>query len=390
MGDDHERAYAVVDHYLKPIEARKLRDEKVELVFCVVPEQVYQYCRPLSRVAPGKRSTAALSSTERKLLSLGQTDLLDPLALARHEYSVDFRRQLKARAMRHEIPIQILRETTLRLSDVNNNPNERSLTPLSDRAWNIATAAYYKAGGKPWRLSSARTGVCYVGLAFRLSDSRDRRSNSAVCAAQMFLEDGDGVVFKGEFGPWYSEERGGFHLSKEAAQNLLEGVLRSYADLDGPPLKEVFLHSRSTFEDEEWKGYAAACPPEVKLVGVRVRPERAGGIKLYRPGTRPVIRGTLWQLTPRSAFLWGAGFVPVLGEYAGGEVPLPLRIDIQHGEAEIKTVAKDIFGLTKLNYNACKVGSSQPVTVGFSDAVGEILVANPTAKGAHPQFRYYI
>ena len=102
------------------------------------------------------------------------------------------------------------------------------------------------------------------------------------------------------------------------------------------------------------------------------------------------MRGTLWTVTPRSAYLWGSGFVPALGEYAGGEVPLPLRIDILRGEADIQTVAQDILGLTKLNYNACKIGTSQPVTVGFSDAVGEILVANPTAPGAQPQFRYYI
>jgi hypothetical protein len=50
---------------------------------------------------------------------------------------------------------------------------------------------------------------------------------------------------------------------------------------------------------------------------------------------------------------------------------VPLRVDVQHGEADIETVCRDILGLTKLNYNACKLADSQPVTVGFSDAVGE-------------------
>jgi hypothetical protein len=206
----------------------------------------------------------------------------------------------------------------------------------------------------------------------------------------MFLEDGDGIVFKGEFGPWYSRDRGDFHLSKEAATQLLAGVLETHKSLGGPALSEVFLHSRSGFNDDEWAGYQAACPDGVKLVGVRVRPERAGGIKLFRPGTRPVIRGTFWRLSDRAGFLWGSGFVPEIGEYAGGEVPLPLRIDVLRGEGDLDVVASEILGLTKLNYNACKVGTSQPVTVGFSDAVGEILVANPTAGGAQPQFRYYI
>ena len=41
----------------------------------------------------------------------------------------------------------------------------------------------------------------------------------------------------------------------------------------------------------------------------------------------------------------------------------------------------------KLNYNACKLGDSPPVTVGFSDAVGEILISNPSVKERRPQFR---
>ena len=69
---------------------------------------------------------------------------------------------------------------------------------------------------------------------------------------------------------------------------------------------------------------------------------------------------------------------------------MPLRIDILHGDADIEQVSRDVLGLTKLNYNACQFGDRDPVTIGFSDAVGEILVANPLIKRAHPHFRYYI
>ena len=55
-----------------------------------------------------------------------------------------------------------------------------------------------------------------------------------------------------------------------------------------------------------------------------------------------------------------------------------------------RMVAEDILGLTKLNYNTCRLGETQPVTVGFSDKVGEILVTNPTVEGSRPQFKFYI
>ena len=53
-------------------------------------------------------------------------------------------------------------------------------------------------------------------------------------------------------------------------------------------------------------------------------------------------------------------------------------------------VAQDILGLTKLNYNSCNAGDTQPVTVKFSDAVGEILVSNPTVTERQPTFKFYI
>jgi hypothetical protein len=104
----------------------------------------------------------------------------------------------------------------------------------------------------------------------------------------------------------------------------------------------------------------------------------------------PVLRGTFWQVNERSGYLFGSGFKPRLCTYDGWETPVPLRIDVQYGDAPIETVARDILGLTKLNYNACRLGEAQPVTVGFSDAVGEILVLNPTVTERRANFKFYI
>jgi hypothetical protein len=98
--------------------------------------------------------------------------------------------------MAYDIPIQIILESTLRLSPRVDN-TQRGLTTLSDRAWNLGVALYYKAGGKPWRLKSAREGVCYIGIAYRRRDPNSP-SPTACCAAQMFLDSGDGIVFMGE------------------------------------------------------------------------------------------------------------------------------------------------------------------------------------------------
>lgn len=385
--DPNKRAYNVVEHYLEPISAIANAELVPDIVICAVPDTVYQNCRPQSPTP--KDAVGTRPSYSERVLRAGYVRNI--LALnedtSPYRYSVDFRRQLKARAMTFEVPIQILRESVLRPTDGSTTPGQRTLTPLSDRAWNISLALFYKGGGRPWRLSTARDGVCYVGIVFRRADPYMMK-DTACCAAQMFLDDGDGIVLRGDFGPWYSAESREFHLTRKAAKDLLSKVLTTYRETFGKPLKEVFLHYRISINDEEFSGFSAACPDDVKLVAVRIQNDP--GTRLYREGTRPVRRGSLWCTSESYCYLWASGFKPRLGTYDGSETPVPLSIDLERGKGDIVQVATDILGLTKLNFNECKYGDSRPVTIGFSESVGEILVSNPTIKNPNPRFAHYI
>lgn len=381
--DAHARAFAVTNLFLDALEKAKKVDAQIGVAVCVIPDEVFANCRTESRIL--NPTDTRLSRSEKTARQHGQTDLFEQFDPEQYLLSPDFRRQLKARSMRFDIPVQIIQESTLRLTD-DVAFGERTLTPLSDRMWNLGTALYYKSGGKPWKLHGAREGVCYIGIAFRRGVET---ASTACCAAQMFLDSGDGIVFLGEYGPWYSPDRKQFQLSRDGARQLLDGVLTTYRDMGGKHLSEVFLHCRSSLGKEAFGGFRDACPQDCKLVGIRVRSEPQGR-RLYRLGTRPVLRGTVLRLNDRACLLYAAGFKPRLGTYDGWETPVPLRVDVEHGTADIEQVARDILGLTKLNYNACKLGDSQPVTVGFSDAVGEILISNPTVSERRPNFKYYI
>lgn len=383
--DANKRAYDVVNKYLEGFQISKKKDESFDILICVIPDEIWRNCRPQSKVIDG--IGYSVSKKERELRTV-QPHLFGEYDPFQYELSPDFRRQLKARSMEYDIPLQIIRESTIEC-DLQGTHSKRELTTASDRAWNLSTAFYYKSGCKPWRLYSAREGVCYIGIAFRRQDPFGN-NRTACCAAQMFLDSGDGIVFLGEYGPWYSPKEKHFHLSKDAAKKLLGGVLETYYQLEGKELKEIFLHSRSSINNEEFEGYKEACPEGVKIVGVKVRLDRYKGLRLYREGNFVVLRGTFWKVNGNTGYLFASGFKPRLQTYDGWEVPIPLRIDIEHGDADINQIATDIFGLTKLNYNACKLGESQPVTIHFSDAVGEILVSNPTVKHRRPNFKFYI
>lgn len=381
--DSKKRAFDAVEEYLTAIRLTERKDESFDVILCVLPDFVRQTCRPNAVIAEG--TGVKISRREQQARASGQTDMFEEYDPTIYWYSEDFRRQLKARCMEHKVPIQIIQERTITPPAA----GEKSLvSPPSDVAWNLCTTIYYKAGGKPWKLAAARPGVCYVGIAFRRAD-RSPGSRTACCAAQMFLDSGDGVVFLGRSGAWYSPERRQFHLSEEAAEELLAGVLKEYDTLDGQPLTEIFLHCRSGVWEEEFRGYQKACPKGVNLIAIRVKKEFEG-LKLFRDGEYPVIRGTFWPITDETGYLFASGVVPRLGTYPGTESPVPLRIDVQHGTADITQVARDVLALTKLNYNECKIGDSEPVTIGFSSAVGEILVSNPTVPFRSPKFKFYI
>ena len=386
LNDPSKRAFEVVNNYLRGIEHLKDSESQIDVIICVVPDVVHQNCRPQSHVSDG--TGEKVGAKLRRDRADGQVDLFNSYDPGMYRLSVDFRRQLKARSMQFEIPIQIILESTLEMDELKEVAFTQRKSPISDRAWNLFTTLYYKSGGKPWKLSDAREGVCYVGLVYRRTD-KVVGDNTACSAAQMFLDTGDGIVVRGDFGPWYSEEDREFHLSKEEAEKLLRKVLNTYRQLEGKLLREIFLHYRSWLNPEEYEGFKAACPPDVKLVCIRIR-QIDDEFRLYREGSWPVLRGTLLKAGITKCFLYTAGYKPYLKTYDGWETPVPLRIDIQYGVEDITQVATDIFGLTKLNFNACRLGQARPVTIDFSDAVGEVLISNPDIKDADPRFKFYI
>jgi hypothetical protein len=292
--------------------------------------------------------------------------------------------------LEHKTPTQIIRESTIahrEFLDRFGNPTRKLGNSQSEIAWNLSTATFYKAGGRPWKLGAIRRGVCYIGLAFKV-DEKSPDPRSACCAAQMFLDSGDGVVFKGAVGPWYNPKRGEFHLSREAAREVVAMAIESYVARVGQPPAELFLHGKVRFNDQEWRGFIEGTGSKTRLVGVRIRED--SDLKLYRGGEYPVLRGLAHVRDERTAYLWTKGFVPRLQTYPGREVPWPLLIDVCRGEADITVVLGDIMALTKLNYNSCSFADGLPVTLRFADAVGEILTAGPLGTIPPLAFKHYI
>ncbi|SEC58782.1 hypothetical protein SAMN05444161_1427 [Rhizobiales bacterium GAS191] len=389
----HEAVKKVVSLYVGRVLRHLANDERaVDIWNLVIPELIYDRCRPQAKRAglPMEKGDFGKKQKKRSDLPL-LGGLVDHVSEEIFDDVPDFHRQIKA-AFLAIAPTQILRETTL-APDAFVNKAGFAVRKMQDRAtiaWNIATGLYYKTQPMPpWRLSGIRPGVCYVGLVFKNlpGDAPDH----ACCAAQMFLSEGDGVVFRGANGPWKTGDYE-YHLKPEAAGSLIGKVLDTYRELKGAPPKELFIHGQASFEETEWRAFEQATPRETNIVGVRIK-TTGGEMKLFRDGDYPALRGTALILDERNANLWTTGYVPQLDTYIGPETPNPLFITLLRSKLappKIETVLTDIMALTKINYNSCNYNDGLPVTVRFANMVGEVLTLG-SAKGADRQtFKFYV
>jgi hypothetical protein len=390
--DRHKAIYDTVSQFEGPIRRRLVDDDlRVDVWFVVVPEEVFLLGRPKSRVPladqvpANQRMNTRLAKRLQKQPSLFAEDMV---AAEAYKYDLNFHHQLKARLLETGAVVQVVRESTLAPNGFDSlSGSFRSRQDDATVAWNLCTTTFFKAGGRPWKLASMREGVCYIGVVFKRHELGTDGSN-ACCGAQMFLDSGDGMVFKGAMGPWFSSTTKEFHLSASEAGKLINRVIDAYTFERGSAPRELFIHGRAKFNDEEAAAFQAAAPAGTEVSCVCIK--RSSELKIYGSGVLPVLRGTALKLNSRKVLLWTTGYVPFLETYPGREVPNPLSIEITHGGAKTEAVLADVLSLTKLNFNACIYSDGLPVTLRFADAVGEILTAAPLKDLPPLPFRHYI
>lgn len=394
LSDPHQRVFDTVDLFSSEIDRWvKEEDAKVSLWFVVVPEELWKLCRPNSTVSKANATRPEVHLSHKRALEMIEArDLFNEAneAAEKHLYENHFHNQFKARLLGCEAVTQIVRQTTIAPDDHLNSAGKplRKLQDEATVAWNLGTAIFYKAGEMPWSLADIRDGVCYIGLVFKKT-SNPKDENEACCGAQMFLQSGEGLVFKGAVGSWASDKRGEFHLPKEQAAQIVKECVEAYARWHGGKApRELFIHGRTVFGPEEIAGFREAAPEGTSITGIQIR--RPNDLKLFRDGRRVMMRGLAMAVSARSAFLWSSGYVPHLLTYPGREIPTPLKVRIVFGDTDMDVVLADILALTKVNFNACIYSDGLPVTLRFADDVGEILTAIPEVKARPLPFRHYI
>lgn len=285
-----------------------------------------------------------------------------------------FHHGLKARAMKIGLPTQLVWESSLAGIGVQDD---------ATRAWNFWTAVYYKAGNVPWRSAAATRDTCFVGVSFYV-DKQDGSYRSAM--AQAFSDHGQGMVLRGQRFRW--TELQSPHLTRELAEDLMRRLLTEYERHLRHRPSRVVVHKWSRYWDKERAGFDEGLReiPSVDYVALGSR-----GIRFYRAGHEPPLRGTMVTLARDNALLYTRGYVPFFGAHTGPRTPRPIEIVEHIGPTALTQICQELLILTKLDWNTADFGGKEPITTAFSEDVGHILAELPRdAEEPRTQYRFYM
>lgn len=388
-----ERIKRVINLYIEGIETLSQRDPRPDVILCCFSQDIVDQCA-VYRTQAGQEKRFKISKLESQLVRMAQAGQKTLFAELNAELGFDdtgsqhqnLRRGLKAEAMQFGIPTQLIWPRTLQLRE-DDSQGIYQLQDVATRAWNFAVALYHKAGGTPWRLAEIDPSICFVGISF-YREFMEKNPRMRTSMAQAFTSAGDGYVLRGNSFEWDESQTKSPHLDRKSAAALMQDVLELYKRQNRGSLPtRIVVHKSSRYWDEELAGLKDACRmvPRKDFVALGWR-----GIQFYRPGKYPPLRGTYIKFSDSNFLLYTTGFVPYLRTYPGARAPQPIEILEHHGDSPWNVVLQEILALTKLNWNTADFGGSQPITLAFSQKVGQILAELPANQTPRAEYRFYM
>lgn len=343
-----------VDLYKRPIEFLARNRRAIDVIICVLPNDLYNAITKEEQDEPEESITK-------------HEDALPDI-----EYN--FRRAIKAESLRFEKPLQLIREQSL---------TDQASQDAATRAWNFCIALYYKTNQTvPWKLVADpnEPRVCFVGIGF--FRSRDRQVTHT-SLAQVFDELGNNVILRG--GLAYEEKFDRRpHLEREQAEILLGRALADYVLANETQPARLVLHKTSLYTPAERQGFLNACDAQhikrVDLVSFLDTTDRA-----LRSNEYPPLRGTHISFDEKTHLLYTRGSVPFYRTYAGLYIPQPLDVRIDQADSSAEKICREILGLTKMNWNSARFDGKYPITLRCAQKVGEIMKYLPSDYEPKPE-----
>jgi hypothetical protein len=306
------------------------------------------------------------------------------------ESDFDLHDTLKAACAAQGIPVQILNDDALKYFC------------RCSVAWRLSLAMYTKAGGIPWKLAGFENRHAYVGLSYCLR--KGAPAQFVTCCSQIFDAEGTNLRFL-----LYESQDGLYegknpYLSRQDMRRVMARTIDLYQRQKGAPPTRLVVHKTTPFRPEETDGCidALGSVDDLELLtvsastpwhAIRIDAPKTAGLK-GEPAMYPVERGTVLPLGSFEYALWTQGNASGIGtgKYfkEGKGIPHPLLVTRHLGTGGAHSSARELLGLTKMNWNNDSLYDRLPVTLSYAAVLARVVKRLGTLSSSPYDFRFFM
>lgn len=305
----------------------------------------------------------------------------------------DLHNYIKAYAAQHSFTTQIIEEKTLK------DPM------VCEICWWLSLALFVKAMRIPWALASLDPDTAYAGIGYSVKTNSKGNVDIVLGCSHIYNAKGQGLRYKLSKveQPQFDGKKNPYLTYEEAfkfGMTIRELFVKS---MDKLP-RRVVIHKRTPFKKEEIEGITHALTQagikNIDLITINYEYDvKFIAQKVYYDNisddSYPVSRGTCIKLSSRNALLWTHGVVPSIRDnrryYPGGRcIPSPLKITKYYGKGDLATIASEIIGFTKMNWNSFNLYTKLPATIDTSNTLAQVGNLLHQYNGATYDYRYFI
>lgn len=251
--------------------------------------------------------------------------------------------------------------------------------------WWLSLAFYVKALRTPWLLNDLEKDTAYVGLGMSYDLNQEQRKKVVIGCSHIYSSQGEGLQYR-----LSQVENPVFHgknpfLSRDDARRVGEQIRELFFESRLVLPRRVVIHKRTQFTKQEQFGLKEGLSGvshidmleitiDESLRYVASAVDSRGGL---HEDNYPVSRGSVVQLDDFTALIWVHGVTLAVNtgrRYYQGKrrIPAPLSIRRHSGQSDIRELAAEILGLSKMNWNTFDLYTKFPATVHSSNEIARI------------------
>ncbi|MCP4677300.1 MAG: hypothetical protein GY854_17660 [Deltaproteobacteria bacterium] len=249
--------------------------------------------------------------------------------------------------------------------------------------WWLSVAFYAKAMRTPWVLAGLDPDTAFVGLGYAIDQSASKGKHIVLGCSHLYNAQGQGLQFRLSRIESPVISNGNPFLSFQDARRLGETIRTLFWESHLGLPRRVVMHKQTPFRRDEQEGLRAGLEGVANLELLEINFESALRYISSQPGDArsegrfPVRRGTVVKLTDYEALLWVHGSTEAAKAnwtYFQGKrrIPGPVVLRRYAGRSDLATLADEILGLSKMDWNSGDLYAKLPATVQSSKRIARI------------------